>query len=128
MSHKPKTPDNQIHKISKKGYKHENFFRVHRSLFEDEKFRTLSSTAQLIYIAIALQCGREGQNQCRCCLPQSQYEELGFTKKQWTPAVNALEEYGFIKIDRYKSRKPNVYYLSDEWQKLKLSDIKGTSQ
>lgn len=126
MSRKPKTTDYQKNVIRRTGFEHDNFFRIYRSLYESEPFLALPSTAKVIYIAIALQAGREDIKTMECCFPESQYTDLGFTKKQVIPAVDVLEQYGFIEVERYKSRRPNRYRLSDRWQRIKISDLKGT--
>lgn len=115
-------PDYQIKKIKKDG-KHlpdgrtDNFIRIYASLFESQKFIELTGTAKSVYIAIALQCGREDLSQkMECKLPESQYKKLGFTKKQFIVAVKALECAGFIDVGRFRNRQPSIYKLSDRWK------------
>ena len=116
-----KPPDRQVRFIRASGNhlpdgRTDNFVRLYASLVESNAYMSLSGTAAKVFNYIALQCGREDPGKLRCCWPESQYTKYGLTKRQVIRATKELEEAGFLEIDRYRSRIPNVYKLSDQWK------------
>lgn len=106
-----KTPDYQIRYIKKPNTPHENFARIHRSLYESKRYRNLSPTAKDIYTGIMLACNKG--NMTRCIFPKSAYEKIT-TKPTFHKAKKELIENGFI-YEMSCWARPSIYTLSDAW-------------
>lgn len=112
--------DYQVQFISKgKDYPHENFTRLYRSLFYDEKFRDLTPTAKEIYLAILLECKNGSLN--KCLLPHSAYKKIT-DKGSFQKAKRQLIDNGFIEVICSRSTLSNVYILSDGWKYDSIPD------
>lgn len=104
--------DYQIKFISKFGHSHENFARMHRSMYESERYRKLSASAKDIYIGILLACNKG--NKCRCVFPKSAYEKIT-TKATFHKAKKELIENGFITEITCRTNYC-IYTLSEDWK------------
>lgn len=108
-----KTHDFQLSYIKKENYEHENFIRMYRSIFYSERFIKLSPTTKNIYIALLLEM--KNDKRISCIFPKSAYNKIT-TKETFKKAIKELEENGFIRVHRFKT-KAHIYYLSDNWKK-----------
>lgn len=108
---KNKGPDYQLRYISKLNYPHNNFARIHRSLFYNERYRKLSPSSKDIYLAILLEC--KSGSRTKCTFPKSAYSKIT-TKATFHKAKRELLENGFIKEIPFRTKRC-IYCLSDDW-------------
>ena len=107
-----KKHDSQLSCIHRENYPHENFMRLHRSLFYDPRFRELSPKAKEIYLAIVLDCNKGSRT--KCTFPYSAYSKIT-DKNTFHKAKRQLIDNGFIK-EVVSRTKPCIYILCDYWK------------
>lgn len=111
LKYKKHSPDYQQSLISRENDK--NFARVFSSLIYDERFLSLSAMARIVYIAMIIECGKDG-SRTKCTFPKSAYIRL-CSKPTFIKCKRELIENGFIKEIAFRTRS-NIYKLCGNWK------------
>lgn len=111
---KSATPDTQKRFLTRGGKA--CFVRIYSDLIESDAFRNLSFSAQMLFIRMALEAGRQAaKGQTTFTFSAAVYSKY-FSRATFHKARKELEEQGFITSEVYLTTRAK-YRLSEGWKK-----------
>ena len=98
---------------------HTTFIPMFRDMIESKPYIALSAPAKEVYMIIRNQYKGEASGDVVKC-PYSTFVKYGVRRETAARAVNMLEAYGFIEVERGGlEHRPNEYRLSEKWKMIK---------
>ena len=114
MGRRKRTTDRQAERITPSARdptkKNMPFFRVYADTVESEQFKSLTLSAQMLYIRMGIASGKDIDD---FTFPRRAYKGV-FTSRTFTMAKNQLKEAGFIEEKKYYKSESH-YKLSSAW-------------